>query len=155
MDNYLDGMGEYKTTVSPADTLQWGTHKPSKQQQSLIQDSMAFDVQQMRLIQEARLELEKHGTSIAPDPGSPTVQLVAEAETVSLYFNTAEDGYVYATITTSTGFAFVEYWDGTSEVIGNGELDAGLYFEKYIEIGDPYPVPRLVQITSCDANGGI
>jgi hypothetical protein len=68
MDNYLDGMGEYKVTVSPADTHQWGTHKPSKQQQSLIQDSMAFDVQQMRLIQEARTALEAHGG--APDPGS-------------------------------------------------------------------------------------
>jgi hypothetical protein len=67
-DQYLTGMGEYKVTVSPADTHQWGTHKPSKQQQSLIQDSMAFDVQQMRLIQEARAALETHGG--APDPGS-------------------------------------------------------------------------------------
>ena len=68
MDNYLDGMGEYKVTVSPADTHQWGAAKPSKQQQSLIQDSMTFDVQQMRLIQEARQALEAHGG--APDPGS-------------------------------------------------------------------------------------
>jgi len=89
------------------------------------------------------------------DAGSPTVQLVAEAETVYLYFNTAEDEYLYATFSTSTGFAFVEYWDGTSEVIGYGDPASDLYFEKYIEIGDPYPAPRLVQITSCDANGGI
>jgi len=67
-DQYLDGMGEYKVTVSPADTHQWGIHKPSKQQQSLMQDSMAFDVQQMRLIQEARAALEEHHG--APDPGS-------------------------------------------------------------------------------------
>ena len=75
-DQYLDGMGEYKVTVSPADTHQWGPAKPSRQQQSLMQDAMAFDVQQMRIIQEARLELERHGTTIAPDPGSPTVQYV-------------------------------------------------------------------------------
>ena len=80
MDEYLDGLGQYKIAVSPVDTLQWGTNKPSKQQQSMIQDSMAFDVQQMRLIQEARQELETHGADamdgIGSDPGSPTVQLV-------------------------------------------------------------------------------
>jgi hypothetical protein len=76
MDDYLNGMGEYKVTVSPADTHQWGPAKPGKQQQSMIQDAMAFDIQQMRLIQEARQELEKHGASlgIGADPGSPTVQ---------------------------------------------------------------------------------
>ncbi len=81
MDDYLNGMGEYKTTVSPADTHIWGPAKPSKLQQSLIQDSIAFDVQQMRLIQEARQELEKHGASsgIGADPGSPTVQAQANS----------------------------------------------------------------------------
>jgi hypothetical protein len=76
MDDYLNVMGEYKTTVSPADTHIWGPAKPSKLQQSLIQDSMVFDVQQMRLIREARQELENHGASsgIGADPGSPTVQ---------------------------------------------------------------------------------
>lgn len=76
MDRYLDGLGEYKVTVSPADTHIWGTAKPSKRQQSLIQDSMVFDMQQMRLIQEARQELERHGASsgIGADPGSLTVQ---------------------------------------------------------------------------------
>jgi hypothetical protein len=63
MDNYLNGMGEYKVTVSPADTHQWGVHKPSKLQLSMMQDSAAFDVQQMRLIQEARQALERHGAS--------------------------------------------------------------------------------------------
>jgi hypothetical protein len=72
-DQYLDGMGEYKVTVSPADTHQWGPAKPSKQQQSLMQDAMAFDIQQMRLIQEARQELERHGAG-APDPGSAPLQ---------------------------------------------------------------------------------
>ena len=75
-DQYLDGMGEYKVTVSPADTHQWGPAKPSRQQQILMQDAMAFDVQQMRIIQEARQQLERHGSTMAPDPGSPTVQYV-------------------------------------------------------------------------------
>jgi len=72
MDDYLDGMQQYKVTVSPADTHIWGPAKPGKQQQSMIQDSMAFDIQQMRLIQEARRELEEHGPSSvnASDPGS-------------------------------------------------------------------------------------
>lgn len=76
MDQYLDGLGEYKVTVSPVDTHTWGPAKPSKLQQSLIQDSMVFDVQQMRLIREARQELERHGAAlgIGADPGSPTVQ---------------------------------------------------------------------------------
>jgi hypothetical protein len=83
MDDYLNGIGEYKTTVSPADTHIWGPAKPSKLQQSLIQDSMAYDVQQMRLIQEARQELERHGAAlgIGADPGSPTVQTPQAQET--------------------------------------------------------------------------
>ena len=83
MDQYLDGLGEYKVTVSPVDTHTWGPAKPSKLQQSLIQDSMVFDVQQMRLIREARQELERHGASsgIGADPGSPTVQTPQAQET--------------------------------------------------------------------------
>jgi len=81
MDDYLHGIGNYKITVSPADTHMWGPAKPSKQQLSMIQDAMAFDIQQGNLIKEAREQLEMHGMSpeevalgIGADPGSPAVQ---------------------------------------------------------------------------------
>jgi Leucine-rich repeat (LRR) protein len=106
MDDYLNGMGEYKTTVSPADTHIWGPAKPSKLQQSLIQDSMAFDVQQMHLIKEARQELERHGAAlgIGADPGStvwPNVQL----------FNFS--------VSTTNGIIEILWGDGTSNTLSS------------------------------------
>jgi len=81
LDSYLDNLSDGRNAVYPPDKNTWTPVKPSRQQQSMIQDSMAFDVQQMRLIQEARQELEAHGMShadvadgIGADPGSPAKQ---------------------------------------------------------------------------------
>jgi hypothetical protein len=80
LDAYLDGMENYKTTISPADTHIWGV----KPKMNNIQERMQFDaaaqseVEYRQLIQEARQDLEAHGMSqhdiacgIGADPGSP------------------------------------------------------------------------------------
>ena len=80
LDYYLNGLDEYKTTVSPADTHIWGPAKPSKQQQSMIQDAVAFDQQQqMRMIQEARRQLEEHGPSSLNQEGDVNRTQAADA----------------------------------------------------------------------------
>ena len=83
LDAYLDNLADGRNVVYPPDKNTWTPVKPNRQQQSMIQDAVAFDLQQqMRMIQEAREELERHGASrdaamgIGADPGSPAVQLV-------------------------------------------------------------------------------
>jgi hypothetical protein len=82
-DDYLNALTDPGRTVNyPPDTNTWRPTLPNQQQKRMIGDSMAFDVQQMRIIQEAREQLERHGASrdaalgIGADPGSPAVQLV-------------------------------------------------------------------------------
>ena len=79
LDQYLDGLGEYKTTVSPADTHIWGVKpKLNNVQERMIFDAAAQSEAEFRqLVQEARAELEEHGMSrddvaegIGADPGS-------------------------------------------------------------------------------------
>jgi len=86
LDQYLNGLGEYKTTVSPADTHMWGV----KPKLNNIQERMQFDaaaqseLEFRQIVQEARAELETQGgggmsvddveAGIGADPGSPTVQ---------------------------------------------------------------------------------
>lgn len=162
MDEYLNALtAPGATMLYPPDSNAWRPARPNQQQKCMIHDAVAFDQQcQMRIIQEARHELEAHGQShadvadgIGADPGSHPTATVAE--TVSLYFNADPDSYIYASMYTSTGYAFVQYWDGASEVIGGGVPGDELYFERYIAPDDPFTAPRLVQVTSCDANGGI
>jgi len=84
MDAYLDGIGEYKTTVSPADTHIWGVKPaPNAQQQRMLFDAAAQSETEFRqLVHESRQEMEAHGMShadvaagIGADPGSPAVQV--------------------------------------------------------------------------------
>lgn len=89
LDAYLDNLADGRNVVYPPDKNTWTPVKPNRLQQSMIQDAVAFDQQQqMRMIQEAREELERHGASreaamgIGADPGSPTVQLVTAAASV-------------------------------------------------------------------------
>jgi len=79
LDQYLDGLGEYKTTVSPADTHIWGVKpKLNNVQERMIFDAAAQSEAEFRqLVQEARAGLEEHGMSrddvaegIGADPGS-------------------------------------------------------------------------------------
>jgi hypothetical protein len=109
LDQYLNGLGDYKTTVSPADTHMWGV----KPKLNNIQERMQFDaaaqseVEYRQLVQEARAELEAQGggmsvddvqAGIGADPGSPTVQTTStpaaafpvsiSIEGVNLYGNT-------------------------------------------------------------------
>jgi len=85
LDQYLDGLGEYKTTVSPADTHLWGV----KPKLNNIQERMIFDaaaqseLEFRQMVQEAREELETQGggamsvddveAGIGADPGSGIV----------------------------------------------------------------------------------
>jgi len=82
LDSYLNNLADGRNAIYPPDKNTWTPVKPNRQQQSMIQDAVAFDQQQqMRMIQEARADLEAHGMSrddvaigIGADPGSPTVQ---------------------------------------------------------------------------------
>jgi len=77
-DDYLNALTDPGKTVNyPPDTNTWRPALPNQQQKRMINDSMAFDLQQqMRIIQEARKQLEHHGASrdaamgIGADPGS-------------------------------------------------------------------------------------
>jgi hypothetical protein len=60
-DHYLDGLSEGTNVVYPPDTNTWRPVKPTKQQQSLMQDSIIADMIRMRMIQEERAKLEEHG----------------------------------------------------------------------------------------------
>jgi hypothetical protein len=78
LDQYLNGLGEYKITVSPADTHIWGVKpKLNNVQERMIFDAVAQSEQEFRqIVQEARHELEAHGHSdvadaVGADPGSP------------------------------------------------------------------------------------
>ena len=76
-DSYLDALAESgRNAVYPPDTNTWRPARPNQQQKCMIHDSVAFDQQQqMRIIQEARRELEHQGASlgIGADPGSFTI----------------------------------------------------------------------------------
>jgi hypothetical protein len=80
LDQYLDGLGEYKVTVSPADTHIWGAKpKLNNIQERLIFDAAAqSEVEYRQLVAEARKEEERQGMGpslgIGADPGSPAVQ---------------------------------------------------------------------------------
>ena len=85
LDQYLNGLGEYKTTVSPADTHIWGVKpKLNNVQQRMIFDAAAqSELEYRQLVQEAREELEAHGMSqhdvacgIGADPGGASVNPV-------------------------------------------------------------------------------
>ena len=82
LDQYLDGMGNYKTTVSPADTHIWGVKpKLNNVQQRMIFDATAqSELEYRQLVKEARSDLEEHGMSqqdvaegVGADPGSAIV----------------------------------------------------------------------------------
>jgi hypothetical protein len=87
LDQYLDGMGNYKTTVSPADTHTWGVKPaPNAQQKRMIFDAAAQSETELRqLVAEARREEERQGMGpsygIGADPGSyvTTSQPIPEA----------------------------------------------------------------------------
>ena len=83
LDAYLDNLADGRNAVYPPDKNTWTPIKPNRQQQSMMQDAVAFDQQcQMRMIQEARHALEEHGhmshadvtDGIGADPGSSAVQ---------------------------------------------------------------------------------
>jgi hypothetical protein len=57
-DQYLDALSEGTNVVYPPDSNTWRPVKPTKQQQSLIQDSIIGDMVRMRMIQEEREKLE-------------------------------------------------------------------------------------------------
>jgi hypothetical protein len=61
LDHYLDGLAEGTNVVYPPDSNTWRPVKPTKQQQSFIQDSIIADMVRMRMIQEERAKLENHG----------------------------------------------------------------------------------------------
>lgn len=69
-DQYLDALADGSTVSYPPDTHVWRPVKPTKQQQSLIQDSIIADVVRMRMIQEARLQEISQGLGGGYDSGT-------------------------------------------------------------------------------------
>lgn len=69
-DQYLNALSDGKNVVYPPDSHTWRPVKPTKQQQSLIQDSMVADAVRMRLIQEARQAEIDQGMGGGYDAGS-------------------------------------------------------------------------------------
>jgi hypothetical protein len=86
LDQYLLGLGEFKTVVSPADTHIWGVRpKLNNTQQRLLFNANAQSEAEFRqFVAEARKEEEQQGMGpsygIGADPGSPTVQQVIYPE---------------------------------------------------------------------------
>lgn len=70
MDQYLDSLSDGRNAVYPPDSHTWRPVKPTKQQQSLIQDAMVSDLVRMRLIQEARQAEIDAGMGGGYDAGS-------------------------------------------------------------------------------------
>jgi len=84
LDQYLDGLGKYKTTVSPADTHIWGVKpKLNNVQQRMLFDAAAqSELEYRELVREARQDLEENtqgpgemsqhdiACGIGADPGS-------------------------------------------------------------------------------------
>lgn len=69
-DQYLDALSDGKNVVYPPDSHTWRPVKPTKQQQSLIQDSVVADMVRMRMIQEARQAEINQGMGGGYDAGS-------------------------------------------------------------------------------------
>lgn len=69
-DQYLNALSDGKNATFPPDTHTWKPAQPTKQQKRFIQDSVVFDLQRMRMIQEARLALEQQSTAGSYDSGS-------------------------------------------------------------------------------------
>jgi len=138
LDAYLYNLADGRNVVYPPDKNTWAPAKPNRQQQSMIQDAVAYDLQQqMRLIQEARQELEKHGASsgIGADPGSPTVQTPAATSEYPEYSGGADysagdivsfDGINYICVTTPPAVGY-----GPFGGYLNGEADGNVYWSEY------------------------
>ena len=73
-DAYLDNLSDGKNVVYPPDSHTWRPIKPTRQQQSLIQDSLIGDMVRMRLIQEARQAEVEAGMGGGYDAGSAAVE---------------------------------------------------------------------------------
>ena len=161
-DDYLNALTDPgRNVVYPPDTNTWRPLLPNQQQKRMINDSMAFDLQQqMRVIQEAREQLERHGASrdaalgIGADPGSPTVQSVVYPEwNAGASYNVGDivalnDTNYECTATAGAGFGpFGGFLDGTE----NGTV----YWSAYPIVNtfayQAYPPGGLVD----DNNGNI
>ena len=49
LDAYLDNLADGRNVVYPPDKNTWTPIKPNRQQQSMIQDAVAFDLQQLHV----------------------------------------------------------------------------------------------------------
>ena len=100
MDEYLDGLTDGRNAVYPPDSHTWRPVKPTKQQQSLIQDSVVADMVRMRLIQEARQAEIDAGMGGGYDAGAVNVNPVqnyninTEGATVLLPGNAEQFNFV-------------------------------------------------------------
>jgi len=97
LDNYLDGLGQYKVTVSPADTHVWGVKpKLNNVQQKMLFDAAAQSELEYRLlVQEARQAEIDAGMGGSYDAGSaaregqvtPAAPTTLPLSTPNLYFS--------------------------------------------------------------------
>jgi len=132
LDQYLDGLGNYKTTVSPADTHMWGVKpKLNNTQQRMIFDATAqSELEYRQLVQEARADLEEHGMSqqdveegIGADPGSAIVgtnlsyNINGNDVTVQLPGNASQFDFTVSNSTSSFNVVIAGY--GSFSILNN------------------------------------
>lgn len=149
LDQYLDGLGKYRITVSPADTHIWGS-KPeiNNIQQRLIFDARAQSEAEFRqLVAEARRKEERQGMGfsvalgIGADPGSPTVQYQDTTPIVPppLISLDASNPASYP----GSGNQWINLIDSSSYTITNGSFDPGcngsiaFLGNTYVNLGTP------------------
>ena len=146
-DEYLDELSDSKNVTYLPDKHTWTPAKPSKLQQSMIQDSMAFDVQQMRLIGESRRALESPQNG-GGDSAHYLPTPIYNDDTI--YVTTIKSsGSFELSFKTSTGYALITWWDGTVEQEGDGSNN-WIVFSKVISNG---ATPKNVVLTSCNYTG--
>jgi len=121
LDNYLDGLGQYKVTVSPSDTHVWGVKpKLNNTQQKMLFDAAAQSELEYRLIvQESREAEIDAGMGGGYDAGS-----AAREERPTPSPTPAPDPYSYAYISDETGVTVLS-------ALGNIP-DEWLYLKGYI-----------------------
>ena len=136
-DQYLDALSDGRNAVYPSDSRTWRPVKPTKQQHSLIQDSLIGDMVRMRLIQEARQAEIDAGMGGGYDAGAVNVNPVQnysiniEGATVLLPGSAEQFNFVIESSVTT--FNLVIQGFGSLSLLNNYDINnfANCYLSAY------------------------